>query len=123
MKPLQPRDAYFGGRVNAAKLYYLCQGPEKIHYMDVTSMFPFVMSSPAYFYPVKEPTILIKGRDTLMPIDRVFGIMKVLIEAPDNLYFPVLPERSTSHNKVMYHLKTMTGTWSSVEIQKAVHVG
>jgi len=122
MKPLQPRDAYFGGRVNAAKLYYLCQGPEKIHYMDVTSMFPFVMSSPAYFYPVKEPTILVKGRDTLMPIDKVFGVMKVLIEAPDNLYFPVLPERSES-GKCMYSLKTMTGTWSSVEIQKAVRVG
>ena len=85
-------------------------------------MFPFVMSSPAYFYPVKEPTILIKGRDTLMPIDKVFGVMKVLIEAPDNLYFPVLPERSPS-GKVMYSLKTMTGTWSSVEIQKAVRVG
>ena len=30
-KPLQPRGAYFGGRVNAAKLYYICQGFEKIH--------------------------------------------------------------------------------------------
>ena len=86
-------------------------------------MFPFVMSDPRYFYPIKEPTVLIKGRDTLMPIDKVFGVMKVLIEAPDNLYFPILPERSTNHNKVMYHLKTMTGTWSSVEIQKAVRVG
>ena len=25
MKPLQPRDGYFSGRVNAAKLYYKCQ--------------------------------------------------------------------------------------------------
>ena len=99
------------------------KGFEKIHYMDVTSMFPFVMSDPRYYYPVKEPTVLIKGRDTLMPIDKVFGVMKVLIEAPDNLYFPVLPERSVTQKKVMYHLKTMTGTWSSVEIQKAVRVG
>ena len=48
MKPLQPRDAYSGGRVNAAKLYYICQGFEKLHYVDVTSMFPFVMSDPQY---------------------------------------------------------------------------
>ena len=58
-----------------------------------------------------------------MPVDKVFGIMKVLIEAPDNLYFPLLPERSVSEKKVLYALKTMTGTWSSVEIQKAVRLG
>ena len=107
--------------MNAAKLYYICQGYEKIYYMDVTSMFPFVMSNLRYFYHMKEPTRLIKGRDTLMPINQVFSVMKVLIEAPDNLYFPILQEHSSSHKKVMYHLKTMTGTWSSVEIQKAVH--
>ena len=84
-------------------------------------MFPFVMSDPRYFYPVKELTVPMKGCDTLMPIDQVFGVMKVLIKAPDNLYFPVLPKCSSS-GKVMYSLKTMTGMWSSVEIQKAVHV-
>ena len=28
--PLEPRDAFFGGRTNAAKLYHKCQGQEKI---------------------------------------------------------------------------------------------
>ena len=28
--PLQPRDAFYGGRTNAAKLFYQCQGNEKI---------------------------------------------------------------------------------------------
>ena len=28
--PLQPRDAFYGGRTNAAKLYHACQGDEKI---------------------------------------------------------------------------------------------
>ena len=49
----------------------------------------------------------------------VLRVMKVLIEAPDNLYFPLLLERSTS-GKVIYPLKPMTATRSSVEIQKAV---
>ena len=38
IKCLIPRDAYFGGRTNAVKLYYRCDGPEAIHYLDVTSM-------------------------------------------------------------------------------------
>ena len=28
--PLQPRDAFYGGRTNAAKLFHQCQGNEKI---------------------------------------------------------------------------------------------
>ena len=28
--PLQPRDAFYGGRTNAAKLFHECQGNEKV---------------------------------------------------------------------------------------------
>ena len=30
LDPLQPRDAFYGGRTNAAKLFHECQGNEKI---------------------------------------------------------------------------------------------
>ena len=30
IEPLQPRDAFYGGRTNAAKLLHECQGNEKI---------------------------------------------------------------------------------------------
>ena len=30
--PLQPRDAFYGGRTNAAKLFHECQGDEEIGY-------------------------------------------------------------------------------------------
>ena len=30
VEPLQPRDAFFGGRTNASKLLHECQGDEKI---------------------------------------------------------------------------------------------
>jgi len=33
---LKPRDALFGGRTNAAKLYHKCAVDEKIKYYDVT---------------------------------------------------------------------------------------
>ena len=40
--PIKPRDAFFGGRTNAAKLHHNCQGGDKIQYVDVTSKYPFV---------------------------------------------------------------------------------
>ena len=67
-KPLVPRDAYFGGRVIAVKLYYKCIGNEIIEFLDITSMYPFVMSAEQYFCPIKVPTILKKGRDIMLPI-------------------------------------------------------
>ena len=30
MDPLQPRDAFYGGRTNATKLFHECQGDQKI---------------------------------------------------------------------------------------------
>ena len=32
VEPLQPRDAFYGGRTNAAKLIHECQGDEEIRY-------------------------------------------------------------------------------------------
>ena len=40
---LNPRDSYHVGCTNAIKLYYKVKGNEKIEYVDVTSMYPFVM--------------------------------------------------------------------------------
>ena len=40
---LKPRDALFGGRTNAAVLYYKVKDDEKIKYYDFTSVYPAVM--------------------------------------------------------------------------------
>ena len=122
-KPLKPREVYFGGRVNAVKLYYKCVGTETIDYLDITSMYPHVMSAPQYYYPVKTPTILKKGRDTMLPIQDLFGLIKCRIQPPRDLYFPVLPERSANNSKIVFHLNEMTGTWTSFEVQRAVEKG
>ena len=37
--PLQPRDAFYGGRTNAAKLFHECQGNEKIRYEKRSTRF------------------------------------------------------------------------------------
>lgn len=40
--PLEPREAFYGGRTNAVKLYHQCQNGEKIRYIDVCSLYPWV---------------------------------------------------------------------------------
>jgi len=40
--PLNPRDAFCGGRTNAIKLYHRVTPGQKIHYTDYTSLYPWV---------------------------------------------------------------------------------
>ena len=37
LDPLDPRDAFFGGRTNATKLYHKCKSGEKLNYHDFNS--------------------------------------------------------------------------------------
>ena len=41
-EPLLLRKALYGGRTNALKLYHNCENGEKIRYIDVTSLYPYV---------------------------------------------------------------------------------
>ena len=38
---MNPRDAFFGGRTNAAKLHHQCADGETIEYFDFTSLYPY----------------------------------------------------------------------------------
>ena len=42
-EPLIHWEAYFSGRMNCTKMYYTCLGTELHFYMNVTSMYPYVM--------------------------------------------------------------------------------
>eukprot|EP00732_Lithocolla_globosa_P000384 Lithocolla_globosa_v1_NODE_115_length_6172_cov_14.462155.p2 type:complete len:217 gc:universal NODE_115_length_6172_cov_14.462155:4423-3773(-) len=53
---LNPRDAFTGGRVNAARLYYKCKTGEYIRYVDFTSLYPYI--NKYGIYPVGHPKIL-----------------------------------------------------------------
>ncbi|XP_070548560.1 uncharacterized protein [Ptychodera flava] len=44
-EPLYHRDALYGGRTNATRLYHECEGNEEIHYVDFTSLYPYVNKS------------------------------------------------------------------------------
>jgi len=76
--PLQPRDAFFGGRTNAIKLHHRVTGPEKIKYMDVTSLYPWVNKTGEYH--VGHPDIIVNPTD--QDIHHYFGMALVDVLPP-----------------------------------------
>ena len=85
--PLNPRDALYGGRTNALKLYHKCTEPgEEIHYIDYTSLYPYVQKYGVF--PTHHPDIITENFDK-----KYFGIIKCRILPPCGLYIPVLPVR------------------------------
>ena len=87
--PLQPRDAFFRGRTGAVALHHQAGPGEKILYVDVTSLYPWVNKTARY--PLGHPTIFYEPED--QDLDSYFGIALVTILPPRGLYHPVLPVR------------------------------
>ena len=87
--PLQPRDAFFGGRTGAVALYHQAGPGEKIFYVDVTSLYPWVNKTARY--PLGHPQIHFEPEN--QNLDDYFGIALVTILPPRHLYHPVLPVR------------------------------
>ena len=143
IEPLEPRDAFFGGRTGATTLYAKAGENEEIDYVDFTSLYPWVNKYGTY--PVGFPQTFLNPAD--QNIWNYFGIAKVDILAPERLFHPLLPvreggkltfplcrscvkeemkkpllERSNmcghSHEQRM-----LRGTWCTLELQKAVEKG
>lgn len=132
---LDPRDSFFGGRTNAVKLHYKAKENEKIRYFDFTSLYPW--TNKYCRYPVGHPTIITKD---FGDISNYFGLAKIKILPPRQLYHPVLPYRSKGKLKFPLCRKcadienqhtcscsaddrAITGTWCTPEIQMAVSKG
>jgi hypothetical protein len=133
--PLKPRDALFGGRTNAATLYYQCKEHEMIKYFDFTSLYPYVQKTQKM--PLGEPTIISENFD--QDFSNYFGLVNCLILPPNNLLFPVLPARI--NNKLVFTLcyecainklencthsdnsRAIEGTWVTEEIKVALIEG
>ena len=89
--PLQPRDAFFGGRTGAVTLHKKADVDlgEKIFYVDVTSLYPWVNKTCQY--PLGHPDIIFNP--TLEEFEEYFGLAKVTVLPPPGLFHPVLPVR------------------------------
>ncbi|XP_074648785.1 uncharacterized protein LOC141904126 [Tubulanus polymorphus] len=136
LDPLQPRDAFFGGRTNAIKIYRQAEGEEKIKYIDICSLYPYVNSRCSY--PIGHPTIV---TENFRDIENYYGLIKCKVLPPRGLYLPVLPYRSggkltfplcrtcaneSNQREKCHHSddeRSITGTWVTLEVQKAVKLG
>ena len=87
--PLEPRDAFFGGRTGATTLYAKAAEEEEISYVDFTSLYPSINKYGTYL--VHFPEIFYNPAD--QNIFHYFGIAQVDILAPERLFHPVLPVR------------------------------
>ena len=138
--PLNPRDAFCGGRTNAIKLYHQTEADETVDYYDFTSLYPYVNKNK--LYPLDHPNIIFEPGHT--DIFQYFGIAKCTVLPPYELYHPVLPLRhndkltfplcrtcvETEMEKPMLERsyvcphteeqRQMTGTWCTPELQEAV---
>ena len=79
-EPLNPRDAFFGGRTNATTLHFKAKPHQQIRYVDVCSLYPWVNKT--CVYPVGHPTFIDQPGHT--DISQYFGFVKCKVLPPTN---------------------------------------
>ena len=131
----------FRGRTNTVKLHHEAntKAGEHIKFLDVTSLYPWVNKNGTY--PVGHPVILPNPEDLL---GDYFGLARVDILPPFELYHPVLPDRQNGKLTIPFCAKCVETempkpllerrrdcshtpdqrrlrvTWCTPELQKAV---
>ncbi len=133
--PLNPRDAFYGGRTHASRLYAKVEEGEVIRYYDFVSLYPTINKFGKM--PVGHPVEL--APDTYTS-GQYFGLFKGTILPPRQLYHPVLPYRA--RGKLLFPLcrtcainnlqepcshrdreRELSGTWCTPEVDQALDDG
>ena len=132
--PLNPRDAFNGGRTETFKLYHEATASDEISYVDYTSLYPYINK---YTKTVLgHPKRIFKE---FLPIAQYEGLIKCTVLPPRGLLIPLLQDNSTkkllfslcrtcAHTKqaVCNHVdaeRAFEGTWTTDEIKKALTLG
>ncbi|XP_067208523.1 uncharacterized protein [Linepithema humile] len=144
-EPLNPRNAFYGGRTGNVATRYKITGTEKIRYIDVCSLYPYVLKTGTF--PIGHPTVYVGeecsvliGESPNYNFDSVEGLVRCKVLAPRDLFHPVLPSRV--RGKLLFALcrsccetfsrencthvpseREFTGTWVSCELRKALEKG
>ena len=88
VEPLNPRDAFYGGRTNATKFLYNFKDNECGRYADFCFLYPTVQYYQKYL--IGHPT---KIFSTEKHDKSWYGLIKCKVIPPKELYHPVLPQR------------------------------
>ncbi|XP_043285730.1 uncharacterized protein [Venturia canescens] len=144
-EPLEPREAFFGGRTENFVNMYEVKESEKIKYVDVCSLYPWVCKTGKF--PIGHPKVYVGEECRVLigqnnSLERVEGLVKCTVLPPRDLYFPVLPFRA--HGKLLFALckscclnldtngncehvnpedRAFNGTWVVDELRKASSLG
>ena len=87
--PLNPHDAFCGGRTNAIKLYHQTEAHEEIDYYDFTSLYRWANKNGLYL--IGHPVIIFEpGHKNIFQYS---GLAQCTMLPPHGLYHPVLPLR------------------------------
>lgn len=135
--PLQIRDAFQGGRVETFQLFKQVSDDETIQYYDVISLYPSVLLGQ---YPCCHPVRITNPADFDYSLKSHFGLIKLKILPPRKLFIPVLGIKNNDKLKFVLCFKcgdsentdecqcsdserALVGTWTTVEVSKAMSVG
>ena len=87
VEPLNPKDAFFGGRTEMFKKYCLAEGGNKIRYYDANSLYPFICKYGKF--PTGHPVIYTDNFPT--DISEMTGFIKCVVLPPkERLYTDTL---------------------------------
>ena len=138
LSPLNPRDAFYGGRTDVSKLYHAAEEDEEIHYLDFVSLYPTINKYGKM--PVGHPVIILPdGAEEYMP-GKYYGLVKCKVLPPNYLDHAILPNKCNgklifalcrtcmelSQTMACHHTeveRSMTGTWVSPELDVAISKG
>lgn len=135
VSPLEPREAFFGGRTEAFTLHADSDSNRSIKYYDVTSLYPFINKTGKYV--VGHPEVITENFGDL---DSYEGLIKCKVVPPRRLFMPVLPQKingkllfalcktcaNTQQASACMHSedeRAFTGTWVTDEVKKAISKG
>ncbi|KAG5864370.1 hypothetical protein JTB14_034245 [Gonioctena quinquepunctata] len=85
--PLNPRDAFYGGRTGNTFEHYRAQNDGRIKYVDVCSLYPWVCKYGKF--PVGHPKVYVGSE--CPTLSSVSGLIRCKVLPPRELFHPVLP--------------------------------
>ncbi|KAL4223399.1 hypothetical protein ACF0H5_016870 [Mactra antiquata] len=97
VSPLEPRDAFYGGRTEAFKLFEEALDTKTINYYDVTSLYPWM--NKRCKISMGHPDII---TDDFKDLHRYEGLVKCKVLPPRGLYIAVLPTKC--NGKLLFSL-------------------
>ncbi|XP_049823358.1 uncharacterized protein LOC126265564 [Aethina tumida] len=116
--PLNPRDGFYGGRTGNTVTYYKCNEGERIKYIDVCSLYPFVCKYGRF--PLGHPTIHVGSAAQDIDLSTVDGMVKCKILPPTQFCGESSQQRECCHTE---EERSFTRTWVIAEVLKAMEEG